>query len=103
MTFKVTREGELAGRGEFVKTNSISRSILRLRASSMTKLSLLNRAKTAHFCSMCGPHFCSMKITENVRKHAAEHGLTSEEAINQECRKKKKEFLKKGAEIYAKT
>ena len=33
-------------------------------------------AKTAHFCSMCGPHFCSMRITEDVRKYAAEHGLT---------------------------
>ena len=40
-------------------------------------------AKTAHFCSMCGPHFCSMKITEDVRKYAAEHGLTSEAAIEQ--------------------
>src|SRR5262249_12101486 len=38
-------------------------------------------AKTAHFCSMCGPHFCSMKITEDVRKYAAEHSLTNTEAI----------------------
>ena len=38
-------------------------------------------AKTAHFCSMCGPHFCSMKITEDVRKYAAEQGVSEEEAL----------------------
>ncbi|MGH7975956.1 MAG: phosphomethylpyrimidine synthase ThiC, partial [Limisphaerales bacterium] len=38
-------------------------------------------AKTAHFCSMCGPHFCSMKITEDVRKYAAEQGIADEEAL----------------------
>ncbi|WP_194894193.1 phosphomethylpyrimidine synthase ThiC [Catenulispora pinisilvae] len=38
-------------------------------------------AKTAHFCSMCGPHFCSMKITQDVRKYAEEHGLETDEAL----------------------
>ena len=60
-------------------------------------------AKTAHFCSMCGPHFCSMKITEDVRKYAAEHGLTDAEAIESGLQEKRKEFLEKGSEIYAKT
>jgi len=60
-------------------------------------------AKTAHFCSMCGPHFCSMKITEDVRKYAAEHGLTSEEAIESGMQEKGKEFVESGAEVYAKT
>jgi phosphomethylpyrimidine synthase len=60
-------------------------------------------AKTAHFCSMCGPHFCSMKITEDVRKYAAEHGLTSEEAIESGMQEKRKEFVEKGSEVYAKT
>ena len=60
-------------------------------------------AKTAHFCSMCGPHFCSMKITEDVRKYAAEHGLTSDAAIKSGLREKAKEFTKNGAEVYAKT
>src|SRR3989440_11504587 len=59
-------------------------------------------AKTAHFCSMCGPHFCSMKITEDVRKYAAEHGLTNAEAIESGMQEKRKEFLEKGAEVYAK-
>src|SRR5262249_45481050 len=40
-------------------------------------------AKTAHFCSMCGPHFCSMKITEDVRKFAAEHGIAEEAALEE--------------------
>ena len=57
-------------------------------------------AKTAHFCSMCGPHFCSMKITEDVRKYAAEHGLTDAEAIESGMREKRKEFLEQGAEVY---
>jgi phosphomethylpyrimidine synthase len=59
-------------------------------------------AKTAHFCSMCGPHFCSMKITEDVRKYAAEHGLTDSEAIESGMQEKRTEFLEKGAEVYAK-
>src|SRR6266700_5749593 len=60
-------------------------------------------AKTAHFCSMCGPHFCSMKITEDVRKFAAENGLTNAQAIESGMQEKRKEFLEKGAEVYAKT
>jgi phosphomethylpyrimidine synthase len=59
-------------------------------------------AKTAHFCSMCGPHFCSMRITEDVRKYAAEHGLTDAEAIESGMQEKRKEFVEKGGEIYAK-
>jgi phosphomethylpyrimidine synthase len=59
-------------------------------------------AKTAHFCSMCGPHFCSMKITEDVRKYAAEHAVSEEEALKQGMEEKSKEFVEKGAEVYAK-
>jgi phosphomethylpyrimidine synthase len=58
-------------------------------------------AKTAHFCSMCGPHFCSMKITEDVRKFAAEHGITDEAAIKRGLQEKAQEFQQAGAEIYA--
>jgi phosphomethylpyrimidine synthase len=60
-------------------------------------------AKTAHFCSMCGPHFCSMRITEDVRKYAAEHGMSDAEAIESGMQEKGKEFLEQGAEVYAKT
>ena len=59
-------------------------------------------AKTAHFCSMCGPHFCSMKITEDVRKYAAEQALSEEEALKKGMEEKSKEFVEKGAEVYAK-
>jgi len=60
-------------------------------------------AKTAHFCSMCGPHFCSMKITEDVRKFAAEQGVGVEQAIQAGLEQKAREFVNKGAEIYSKT
>jgi phosphomethylpyrimidine synthase len=59
-------------------------------------------AKTAHFCSMCGPHFCSMKITEDVRKFAAEQGIAEEEALKKGMEEKSRQFVEKGAEIYAK-
>jgi phosphomethylpyrimidine synthase len=59
-------------------------------------------AKTAHFCSMCGPHFCSMKITEDVRKYAAEQKISEEEALNKGMEEKSREFVEKGAEVYAK-
>jgi phosphomethylpyrimidine synthase len=59
-------------------------------------------AKTAHFCSMCGPHFCSMKFTEDVRKYAAEQGIAEDEALERGMEEKSKEFVEKGAEVYAK-
>jgi len=58
-------------------------------------------AKTAHFCSMCGPHFCSMKITEDVRKYAAEQGIAEEEALKKGMEEKSREFTEKGSEIYS--
>jgi phosphomethylpyrimidine synthase len=59
-------------------------------------------AKTAHFCSMCGPHFCSMKITEDVRKYAAEQGLSDSEALEHGMKEKAREFVERGGEVYAK-
>ena len=59
-------------------------------------------AKTAHFCSMCGPHFCSMKITEDVRKYAAEQQISDDEALRNGMEQKSKEFAGAGAEIYSK-
>ena len=60
-------------------------------------------AKTAHFCSMCGPHFCSMKITEDVRKYAAEQGIAEEEALKKGMEEKSKEFAEHGSEVYVKS
>lgn len=58
-------------------------------------------AKVAHFCSMCGPHFCSMKITQDVRDYAKENGFTGDkEAIAQGMKEKAEEFVAKGADVY---
>ena len=57
-------------------------------------------AKTAHFCSMCGPQFCSMKITDDVRRYAEEHGLDSAEALESGLQEKAGEFRETGGEIY---
>lgn len=59
-------------------------------------------AKVAHFCSMCGPHFCSMKITQDVREYAAQNHMTDEEALEKGMEAKAKEFAKKGGEVYLK-
>ncbi|MET4080448.1 phosphomethylpyrimidine synthase [Pedobacter sp. UYP30] len=57
-------------------------------------------AKIAHFCSMCGPNFCSMKITQDVREYAKENGMETQEAIAKGMKEKSKEFAEKGSEIY---
>jgi phosphomethylpyrimidine synthase len=57
-------------------------------------------AKTAHFCSMCGPKFCAMQITQDVRKYAAEHGVGEWEAIEIGLKEKSDEFVAAGAEVY---
>ena len=58
-------------------------------------------AKVAHFCSMCGPKFCSMELTQQVRDYAAEHGMTSVDALKAGMHEKSEEFKKVG-EIYVK-
>ncbi|MDT7801951.1 MAG: phosphomethylpyrimidine synthase, partial [Actinomycetota bacterium] len=57
-------------------------------------------AKTAHFCSMCGPKFCSMRITQDVRKYAEEHGLSTVEAIEAGMAEKSAEFIEAGNKVY---
>jgi phosphomethylpyrimidine synthase len=59
-------------------------------------------AKVAHFCSMCGPHFCSMKITQDVRDYAAAQGVDEQVALEKGMEQKAVEFVKKGAQIYSK-
>jgi phosphomethylpyrimidine synthase len=58
--------------------------------------------KVAHFCSMCGPHFCSMKITQDVRDYARDKGLDDDTAISTGMAEKAQEFRKQGAEVYKK-
>ena len=57
-------------------------------------------AKTAHFCSMCGPHFCSMKITQDVRDYAAKQGVRDDKALEVGMQQKSDEFREAGLEIY---
>jgi phosphomethylpyrimidine synthase len=57
-------------------------------------------AKTAHFCSMCGPKFCSMRISADVRAYAEEHGLTDADAIEAGMREKSEEFASAGGQVY---
>jgi phosphomethylpyrimidine synthase len=60
-------------------------------------------AKLAHFCSMCGPHFCSMKITQDVRDYAAQQGLEEAAALEAGMAEKSREFAETGGDIYRKT
>ncbi|KQX56824.1 MULTISPECIES: phosphomethylpyrimidine synthase ThiC [unclassified Paenibacillus] len=57
-------------------------------------------AKTAHFCSMCGPKFCSMRITQDIRQYAHAQGLDEESARNSGMEEKSKEFREAGSQIY---
>ncbi len=57
-------------------------------------------AKTAHFCSMCGPHFCSMRISQDVRKYAEEHGVDEAEALRLGMEEKSAEFAEQGGRVY---
>jgi len=59
-------------------------------------------AKVAHFCSMCGPHFCSMKITQDVRDYAEQKGLEETKAIDEGLKEMSESFKEKGSEIYTK-
>ncbi|WP_429838608.1 phosphomethylpyrimidine synthase ThiC [Chromobacterium indicum] len=59
-------------------------------------------AKVAHFCSMCGPHFCSMKITQDVREYAASQGIGEQDALREGMREKSIEFVKGGSKLYGK-
>ena len=58
--------------------------------------------KVAHFCSMCGPHFCSMKITQDVREYAAQQKMSLNDAVNEGLNQKSIEFIKQGSIIYKK-
>jgi phosphomethylpyrimidine synthase len=57
-------------------------------------------AKIAHFCSMCGPKFCSMKITQDVREYAATLGMESTYALEAGMQQKSAEFRQRGGEVY---
>lgn len=60
-------------------------------------------AKVAHFCSMCGPRFCSMKITQDIRDYASKHGISEMDAVQKGLEEKAEEFVESGSRIYVKT
>ena len=100
--------------GAQVRDNALSKARFEFRWEDQFNLSLdpetacefhdetlpAEGAKLAHFCSMCGPNFCSMKITQDVRKYAEEKGVDQETALEQGMKEKSQEFLNKGAEVY---
>ncbi len=59
-----------------------------------------DNAKVAHFCSMCGPHFCSMKISQDVRDYAKAQGLKEEDALSAGMEDMSKKFIDTGADVY---
>lgn len=100
--------------GAQIRDNALSKARFEFRWEDQFNLSLdpdkarefhdetlpRDAAKTAHFCSMCGPRFCSMKITQEVREYAAQQGLGAEDALTHGLRKKAAEFVAQGAEVY---
>ncbi|CAM4117397.1 phosphomethylpyrimidine synthase ThiC [Bordetella tumulicola] len=103
--------------GAAIRDNALSKARFEFRWDDQFNLSLdpdtarafhdetlpKDSMKSAHFCSMCGPHFCSMKITQDVRDYAASLGISANEALQQGMREKAVEFVRKGAEIYPST
>ncbi len=118
VTYKIAAHGADLAKGlpgAQVRDNALSKARFEFRWEDQFNLSLdPERArefhdqtmpheshKVAHFCSMCGPHFCSMKITQDVRDYAASHQLEDvQAAIETGMQEKSREFVEKGAEIY---
>ncbi len=92
----VQRQGLATGYDHI--TSAIGAAMIGWHGTALPKES----AKVAHFCSMCGPHFCSMKITQNVRDFAAKQGVSEQEALEKNMEAKSDEFVKEGANIYRK-
>ena len=119
VTYKIAAHAADLARGHpgaQLRDNALSRARFEFRWRDQFNLSLdpekaqefhdetlpREAAKTAHFCSMCGPHFCSMKITQEVRDYARAHRLTDlTSAMQKGMEEKAVEFREKGAEIYA--
>ena len=102
--------------GAQVRDNALSKARFEFRWEDQFNLSLdpetareyhdetlpNDNAKVAHFCSMCGPHFCSMKITQDVRDYAKAKGMEEEQALQEGMAEKSKEFVEAGGEVYVK-
>lgn len=102
--------------GAQVRDNALSKARFEFRWNDQFNLSLdpdkarefhdetlpQEGAKLAHFCSMCGPNFCSMKITQDVRDYAAQQGISETDALQEGMTRKASEFIEKGGELYSK-
>ncbi|MGE0561645.1 MAG: phosphomethylpyrimidine synthase ThiC [Flavobacteriales bacterium] len=100
--------------GAQIRDNALSKARFEFRWNDQFNLSLdpdtareyhdetlpAEGAKIAHFCSMCGPHFCSMKITQEVRDFAAKQELDEQNALEKGMKEKSKEFSEQGGEVY---
>jgi phosphomethylpyrimidine synthase len=100
--------------GAYIRDNALSKARFEFRWNDQFNLSLdpdtakeyhdetlpKENAKVAHFCSMCGPHFCSMKITQEVRDYADAKDLEEAKALKEGLEEKAKEFSDKGGELY---
>ena len=117
ITYKIAAHAADLGKGfpgVQVRDNALSKARFEFRWEDQFNLALdpetarayhdktlpKDSAKTAHFCSMCGPKFCSMRISEDVRRYAEEHGLKEDEAVKAGMDEKSEEFKKQGAQIY---
>ena len=117
MAYKVAAHAADLGKGHpgaQIRDNAISKARFEFRWDDQFNLGLdpdkarefhdetlpQSGAKLAHFCSMCGPHFCSMKITQDVREYAAKQGIAEAEALSKGMEAKAVEFLEGGAEVY---
>lgn len=101
--------------GAQIRDNALSKARFEFRWADQFNLSLdpdtarefhdetlpAEGAKVAHFCSMCGPHFCSMKISEDVREYADKIGAVADAALEIGLEEKAKEFVNSGSEIYS--
>lgn len=101
--------------GAQIRDNALSKARFEFRWADQFNLSLdpdtarefhdetlpAEGAKVAHFCSMCGPHFCSMKISEDVREYADKMGVVGDAALEVGLEEKAREFINSGSEIYS--
>ena len=117
ITYKIAAHAADLGKGHpgaQIRDNALSKARFEFRWEDQFNLSLDpdtargfhdetlpdDAAKVSHFCSMCGPHFCSMKITQDVRDYAASKQVSEEQAIQIGMKEKADEFKRTGAEIY---
>lgn len=120
ITYKIAAHAADLGKGHpgaAIRDNALSKARFEFRWEDQFNLGLdpdtakdfhdetlpKDAMKVAHFCSMCGPHFCSMKITQDVRDYAKTLGIAEQEALAKGMQEKSIEFVKKGAQIYHQT